>query len=376
MKVSHSFRSATISQEQLLPGIHGLRGIAALAVVLFHIVHLARLAVPEPFQFIASDFGKGVHLFFVLSAFSLMHSTNHTTPRTSWVTEYFIKRFFRIAPLFYCLLAAMVLWPVIKGQTVSVNWQTLLLNLSFTFGLAPWTGMVWAGWTVGVEMLFYAVLPVLMLTVHSSRATLGLAVVGIAVSMASGALLQAHYAHTMPLYKYNWAYFSFAPNFCYFALGMYAFRVAQEADRNSNGMRLGVAGLACLLLLLLFAARPLGWHPDIVLWGIAFAALTLWQSRWPSGWCANRMFEYVGERSYSVYLLHPVMIALLKSPIQSLYAMLQPQIGAYAFFLCTVFVLVPLLLMAELSYRLIEIPGIRYGRRINARIRAGQAEAA
>ena len=376
MKASQPFRSATVAPEQLLPGVHGLRGIAALAVVLFHIVHLAKLAVPEPFQFIASDFGKSVHLFFVLSAFSLMHSTTHTMQRSSWVKEYFIKRFFRIAPLFYCLLAAMVLWPVIRGQAIPVSWQTLLLNLTFTFGLVPWTDIVWASWTVGVEMLFYALLPVLMLTVHSSRATLGLAVVGIFVSMASGALLHAHYAHTMPLYKYNWAYFSFAPNFCYFALGMYAFRVAQEADRNSNGMRLGVAGLASLLLLLLFAGRPLGWHSDIVLWGIAFAALTLWQSRWPSGWCANRVFEYVGERSYSVYLLHPVMIALLKSPIQSLYGMLQPMLGAYAFFFCALVVLVPLLLVAELSYRLIEIPGIRYGRRINSRIRAGQTEAA
>lgn len=373
MKAPPPFRSATIAPEQLLPGVHGLRGIAALAVVLFHIVHLAKVAVPDPFQFIASDFGKGVHLFFFLSAFSLMHSTTPTMQRPSWVTEYFIKRFFRIAPLFYCLLLLMVLWPVVRGQAFSVDWQALLLNLTFTFGLAPWTGMVWAGWTMGVEMLFYALLPILMLTVRSSRATLGLAILGIVVSMAISTILQVHYDHTMALYKYNWAYFSFAPNFCYFALGMVAFRLAQEVDRDSGGLRLKVAGCSGLFLLLLFSAKPLGWHPNLVLWGIAFAALALWQSQWPSRWCANRVFEYLGERSYSVYLLHPVMIALLKTPLQTLYGMLSPQVGAYPFFFCAIFLLVPLLLITELSYRLVEIPGIRFGRLINSRLRVREA---
>ncbi len=88
------FHSATIPQGRLLPGIHGLRGIAALAVVLFHIVHIADVAVPRSFSFIAADFGKGVHLFFVLSAFSLMHSTEHTMHRPAWVRNISLSVFF------------------------------------------------------------------------------------------------------------------------------------------------------------------------------------------------------------------------------------------------------------------------------------------
>ena len=49
-------------------------------------------------------------LFFILSAYALMHSTEHTLHRPTWAKEYFVKRFFRIAPLFYCILAGMVLW--------------------------------------------------------------------------------------------------------------------------------------------------------------------------------------------------------------------------------------------------------------------------
>lgn len=373
MTSSAPFHSATIPQERLLPGIHGLRGIAALAVVLFHLVHLANLPVPPAFSFIAGDFGKGVHLFFVLSAFSLMHSTEHTLHRPTWMTEYFIKRFFRIAPLFYCILAGMVLWPSIKAQYLAVSPQALMLNLTFTFGFAPWSGIVWAGWTVGVEMLFYAILPVLLLTVRSGKGTLALLVASMLVSHASRSVLEVHYAHTAALYGYNWAYFSFLPNVCFFALGMYAFRIARDANWHTPAMRRGVSLFATVLLLaLLFAGRYNGWRPDILLWGFGFAALTVWQSTWPSRWCANRLFEHVGERSYSVYLLHPVVIVLLKSPLQSVYQMLTPSMGHHAYFVCAGLALLPLLLLSEATYRLIEIPAIRYGQRLNARIRTRQ----
>lgn len=368
------FRSATIPQERLLPGIHGLRGIAALAVVLFHLVHIANIKVPVPFIFIAGDFGKGVHLFFLLSAFSLMHSTEHTLHRPTWMTEYFVKRFFRIAPLFYCILAGMVIWPSIKAHYLAVNPQVLLLNLTFTFGFAPWAGIVLAGWTVGVEMIFYAILPVLLLTVRSSKGTLVLVLASLLISYASRSVLHVHFQHTASLYGDNWAYYSFTPNLCFFALGIYAFRIAADGEWNIPAMRLGVSAFAtCLILALLFGGRYNGWRPDILLWGFGFAALALWQSKWPSRWCANKFFEYVGERSYSVYLLHPVVIIILRKPLQSLYGMLTPSIGAYAYFACAGLVLLTLLVFSEASYRLVEIPGIRYGQRINARIRARQS---
>lgn len=367
--MSSTSASLMIPRDRLLPGLLGLRGIAAFAVVLFHLVHLANIAVPPAFSFIAADFGKGVHLFFVLSAFSLMHSTEHTLHRASWAKEYFVRRFFRIAPLFYCILAIMVLWPAFKAQHLTVSLSTLLLNLTFTFGFAPWTGIVWAGWTVGVEMMFYAILPVLLLTVRSSRGLLMLVIVCMLFSFAARTELQAHYEHTVSLYRYNWAYFSFAANACYFALGMYAFRIAGEIGENSTAMRWGVSVFTSVLLLILLAGGSIGWRPDLVLWGFGFALLALWQSKWPNRWCANRLFEYLGERSYSLYLLHPIVIVLLASPLQRLYVFLNPTLGAYAYFVCAVVLLVPLISLSEITYRIVEIPAIRYGKIVSARLR-------
>lgn len=368
---AYSFRSAIIPQGRLLPGILGLRGIAALAVVLFHLVHLAGITAPAPFSFIAADFGKGVHLFFVLSAFSLMHSTEHTINRPQWASVYFVKRFFRIAPLYYLLMAGMIVWPALLTGRLSIDYQALLLNLTFTFGFAPWKGMVWAGWSVGVEMLFYAIFPVLLMTVRTRVGTMVLLGASVLVTYAARSVLDAHYEHTVSVYRYNWAYFSFAANLCFFAMGMYAFRVVHTIDWSSAAMRRLIPVAAVVLicgLLLTDMGRPLKllWKADLIVWGLAFAALSIWQGSRPSQWSANWLFEYLGERSYSVYLLHPVVIVLLKSPIQVAYAALTPLLGAYAYFACAGLVLLPLLLLSEVTYRLVELPFIRLGQRINA----------
>ena len=92
-----------ISSFEKLPGLHGLRGIAALMIVLFHLATNVR--VPDVFSVVKSHFGLSVPLFFVLSGFSLMYSTSRYVGRDGWLQVYLIKRFFRIAPLFYVMIA-------------------------------------------------------------------------------------------------------------------------------------------------------------------------------------------------------------------------------------------------------------------------------
>lgn len=332
---------------------------------MYHLVHLAKIAAPEVFGFIASDFGKGVHLFFVVSAFSLMHSTGSTLHRQSWASEYFIKRFFRIAPLFYCILACMILWPALYSHAFAHSLQAILLNLTFTFGFVPWTGIVWAGWTVGVEMLFYAIFPVLLLTVRSVSATLVLLLLSVAVTYAARSILQTHFESHVSQYGYNWAYFSFPANLCYFVFGILAFRLAARADKSSPTFRWLVPAISVATLGALMFSKPgsllFQWKDEAIAWGLGFGSLCLWQSTVPSRWCANRFFGYLGERSYSIYLLHPIAIVLLKSTLQDLYALLVPQFGDYAYFICFLVLLAPLLLLAELTYRFIEVPGIAFG---------------
>jgi peptidoglycan/LPS O-acetylase OafA/YrhL len=368
-----TFHSATIPNAKLLPGIHGLRGIAALAVVLFHVAHLAKISVPPSVFFIEKDFGYGVHLFFILSAFSLMHSTEHTMHRQTWVREYLVKRFWRIAPLFYAVLAFQVLSRMMRG--IAVDIPALLLNLTFTFNFAPWSGMVMAGWTIGVEMLFYVLLPLLLLVVRSTKAALILVAITIPVSLALQSILHIHYESTVAQYRWNWSYFSFGSNMCFFAMGIYAYRLSQQMRSPDSRLLAKVIPIFSLALLGLLMLTELD-NPlkgpgrfDLILWGLGLSALCTWQSVQPGKWCANWFFEYVGERSYSVYLLHPIVILLLKNHIKAMYDILTPYAGDYAFFPCGAIVIGMLLILSEVTYRLIEIPGIHFGQKISKRIR-------
>lgn len=103
---------------------------------------------------------------------------------------------------------------------------------------------------------------------------------------------------------------------------------------------------------------------DLVLWAAGFIALCIWQSTRPTGWIASKGLEYLGERSFSIYLLHPVVISFSKPALLRSYEYMVPNMGTYAFFIVAAVVLIMVLVVSEVTYRLIEVPGIRFGRKM------------
>ena len=75
------------------------------------------------------------------------------------------------------------------------------------------------------------------------------------------------------------------------------------------------------------------------------------------------LLNTLGERSFSIYLLHPVVITFQKITWQESYEALQPNLGSSAFFVCAALIIALVLVFAEFTYRLIEVPGIRFGRK-------------
>ena len=357
------FHSVLVKKERLLPGIHGLRGVAALAVVLYHLIHIGGINPPNVFDFIGRDFGFSVHLFFILSGFSLMYSTEPTMNRQDWLPEYFLKRFFRIAPLFYFMIVFQV-----GSQSFSGSLNKLFLNLTFTFGFVPFTGIVWGGWSVGAEMIFYVIFPVLLLTIRTHKSALLFLIISIVACYFIRSALHMQHINLASPPKWDWSYYSFASNICFFVMGIYAFRVRQQLKEElilrviSPLMAMGLIGW---LMFFDGGAYFFGngrW--DIVLWGFGLAALCIWQSAQPSFILANGLLQYLGERSFSIYLVHPVALYYSKGYLFVWYEELLPFIGAYAFFVCAILILAVILIFAELTYRLIEVPGIHLGRRL------------
>lgn len=137
--------------------IDGLRGIAALVVMGFHLTtrydQLYHHAQPLPFR-IAWGF-VGVQLFFAISGFVILMTLRNAKAPMDFV----VSRFSRLYPTYWaCLLltaALLLLFPLpqhaVTGPQVAGN----LLMFHGLFGVVDVNG---AYWTLKVELIFYALM--------------------------------------------------------------------------------------------------------------------------------------------------------------------------------------------------------------------------
>lgn len=371
---------STIPKAQLLPGIHALRAVAALTILLFHLRYMVDILPPLALQpTVGSHFFTGVILFFVLSAFSLAFSTSPTMSRKTWVRDYLIKRFFRISPLFYVMLAVYLVLFKIKGWLIP-DLATWVMNFSFLFNFFPGKheGIVWASWTIGVEVLFYVIFPIFLLIPNKRTALASVLVGGIAISIFARNLIDQA---GLPG---DYGKFAFASSLGVFLTGFVSFKIFEFAKEQVEAgfWRPSAVKLVCAIvsgacLIVLFA--PFGFtaaspgRPDLMVWSLLYGAIAIWQAMFPTAWFATRPMQWIGERSYSVYLLHPLVIGVLGPWLRIMYNILQNKVGNWAFFAVGGVTIVLVVAAANVAYHLIEKPGMAAGKRLLTYLRTKSA---
>lgn len=337
-----------------------LRGLACVGVVLYHMA-LTTPRTPDPLYWIAGSFlGLGVPLFFMLSAFALASRYADGIDSPQALANYAIRRVMRIYPLYLVMFAYFL-----RHDASIVTVGQVLLNASLLFALVPTLahGLVWASWSISVEVLFYCAFPLILRAAPRARTLLAVAV---AAHVASLLLVP----FTLPAFSGSpWyegiAWHQYIP---FFALGLAAFRLqAPLAARGRRSTRELVAVMVGSTLLgaaiLNLPGRPLGYSYVHVLIAstLPIFCLMLWIVTDPPVAVVNRLTRYLGKISYSIFLLHPVIVFKLK-PV---YLAIQREVGtgAIAFFLSAAVTFAVVLPLAALCYRWIEAPAIRFGAR-------------
>jgi len=221
-------------------------------------------------------------------------------------------------------------------------------------------------------MIFYAIFPVLLLLIKTPRQALIFLLISIVVSCALRSALHFQYMKANPSARYDWSYFSFASNMCFFAMGIYAYLLSEFYKTHTKSLSV-IASLVAIVIICALLFTNVGYlikntaRFDIVLWGIGLTALCIWQALRPSFIMASYVFEYLGERSFSIYMIHPVAIFYLKPYLQKIYQLCMPVMGNYSYFISASLLLVVILCVAEFTYRFIEVQGIGFGRKLIAR---------
>lgn len=134
--------------------IDALRGVAALAVVLFHYTtRFTDLFKPGTLPAISFPGGHyGVNLFFIISGFVIFM----TLDKTQRPLDFVVSRFSRLFPAYWAAIFLTFFichWLGLPGKLVGA--ETALANIAMLHGLFGVAHVDGVYWTLEVELLFY-----------------------------------------------------------------------------------------------------------------------------------------------------------------------------------------------------------------------------
>lgn len=151
-----------------------LRGFAALGIMVYHYCSWGLRQNSGETVFPAETFlGRvgvyGVAIFYVLSGLTLYYVYYHKMkPDLADLKDFFAKRIFRIFPLLWLttILTIITQLPT-KGFP---NLYILFINFTGLFGFIDWTKYIGTGvWSIGNELVFYIFFPVFILLAKKSK---------------------------------------------------------------------------------------------------------------------------------------------------------------------------------------------------------------
>jgi exopolysaccharide production protein ExoZ len=144
-----------------------LRSVAILLVVLVHCQEESSGVVPGLTWFAREFGGLGVQLFFIVSGYTMMLTFGDRVDLAA-ARSFYLRRFFRIAPLFWVAIVFYLL--VTRGRGITnfapdgVGVSDVLLTFFFlhSASVTAYNSVVPGGWSIAVEMQFYLLFPLLI----------------------------------------------------------------------------------------------------------------------------------------------------------------------------------------------------------------------
>ncbi len=354
--------------------IDALRGWAALAVVF---VHLSLWIKPESFLLatIAHNGMRGVQLFFIASALTLMLSMDSRIGiEKNAIRNFFIRRFFRIAPLFYF---GIVLYLFRDGLIVreyapdGLSLIHFLTTVTFTHGWLPTTinAIVPGGWSIAVEMNFYLLLPIAYMfikNIHQAvfvtfACLVGSKLLGVVALRLYQPFFELH-DNLLTLYISLYWLPTQAAVFCMGFILYFMFKRIPDEPADQNRRLLGILYLAIssyIMMSLLFSDLKL--FPAHFSWAVALMLFAYSLALFPNKLFVNPITRACGKVSYSLYVLHFAVLSLFQLLIPTNFFE-----SHSSFWLLGIFIPVMLVsyALSTLSYRWIEVPGIALGNKL------------
>lgn len=309
-----------MTKQSQLEGANAVRFYAAFTVILYHLIHLTKITPPASLEFIAKFGGYGVPLFYTLSAFVLcLGYANNLDTKHEWI-KFYRRRFFRIAPLFYFMMVVFIVDQWVRTETF-VPISLIITSATFTFNLIPGhtAGFVSASWSIGVEMLFYAIFPVIIIAVTNVRR----AVLFFMLSCFISALWHNGFDGMQGASISQLRGWALPSQMQYFAAGILAYFIYINIKLNPTTHRViiftSILSISFIIMhqsnILNFYGKLFGYESArgliIATWAVALAAFVIGMAFDSFSIRILTITSFLGERSFSLYLWHPFIIQTL-----------------------------------------------------------------
>lgn len=327
-----------------------LRGMMALSIMLYHMsgqtdtsTLLGKLGI------------YGVCIFFVLSGLSMAIAYDSVLHDFRSAVVFMLRRLFRIWPLLWLVLALVVIPAYFQGLHYS-GWQ-IALNLTTLFGfIAPTHYINMGAWSIGNEMVYYALTPGLIAAFHWRKAMGNfLTLLAVLIGLYFAFSIINPEVHL----RYQWAkYINPLNNLFFYCAGLaifYNFRDTQIPAPWRFPL--------FLLPLLAFALFPVSGDQIGIVAGytrVAFSCIAI-ALVFVFYKCApvlprflDDKLELIGLISYGIYLLHPIAWTWTKTAL--------PHIGITSPTVLHAITLITTLAAAFLIYQILERPMMRLGK--------------
>jgi peptidoglycan/LPS O-acetylase OafA/YrhL len=378
--------------------IQHLRAIACLFILCHHFQWL-QPAIPQ----VLWSAWSGVDLFFAISGYVIALSFSRAivvrsedtrfaekiSLNSAAIQVFFIKRFWRIFPPVVVTLVLLAFLTLTLGIT---RWTDLLVEaaaaLSMTYNYVVYDGgpfVLDILWSLGVEAQFYLLVPFFLIACSNSRRGL---IITTAVFLLIGAIVRPLHIHAYTELSQHWLAVRFSTH-CRLdslAAGVLVYFLLREPKVVQSARNLSVFAvrslfLFCLLVLLYIPAyTPIEFsHSEgFSLLAIASASILFLAAgsgrRLIPGAQFRTVFCYLGERSFSIYLVHRLAGAAFSGQFPSI-IILERALGVYGIMMRLVngiYVTFFTLILAEFMYRFVEIPSIKAGRYYSAKLSSHQ----
>jgi len=343
--------------------IDGLRGFLAIGVFIHHssiwyqLIQTGNWELPDS-NFYSQLGQTSVALFFMITSFLFITKLINTGEKFFNWKHFFVSRIFRLAPMYYFSLTIIIIYVMFisnwKLNVPAIEWiQSIAQWLLFTTIDMPLinnvgiTSLINASvsWSLSFEWLFYFSMPLLGLFILKVKPP---AFYLIAALVVSAIIIKSHNISSLH-HVVSFAGGAIAP-----------FLIKYSAvNKKAKSIVFSMLIILCIVLLGQFHTSESVLCKILI--AVAFTCIALGNDIF--GILKKPVFKFLGEISYSTYLLHGI---LLFTVFHFGFGMEKSKMLSPTQFYGLIFLITPVLvLISFLGFNYIEKPFINLSKRIN-----------